>query len=190
MFFVCSTISWSSPNIISPQNSRIDKTTVPHFAYLFCNLLPSHPVGSKPCLEKCKLALGCICFDFLSNLPMSISLSQFTLYFLLCSIYSFDVANHSNHIKSMVHLSFLYVQVCGQRILASKGALGASGAARSYTSLVAPFYVFPCEHAFHAQCLTDYVLQHTDSSEVPSNTSIFLESGVKESIQNAVLVNL
>jgi len=56
-------------------------------------------------------------------------------------------------------------KVCGQRILASKGALGASGTARSYTSLVAPFYVFPCEHAFHAQCLTDYVLQHTDSSE-------------------------
>lgn len=56
-------------------------------------------------------------------------------------------------------------KVCGQRILASKGAQGAAGVARSYTSLVAPFYVFPCEHAFHAQCLTDYVLQHTDKSE-------------------------
>jgi len=64
------------------------------------------------------------------------------------------------------------LQVCGQRILASRGANGALGAARSYTSLVAPFYVFPCEHAFHAQCLTEYVIKHTDKSEVGTNVAL------------------
>jgi ribosomal protein S27E len=56
-------------------------------------------------------------------------------------------------------------QICGERILAPRGMHGALGAARSYSSLVAPFYVFPCEHAFHADCLTDYVIKHTDKSE-------------------------
>ncbi|CAK9261476.1 unnamed protein product [Sphagnum jensenii] len=56
-------------------------------------------------------------------------------------------------------------RICGERILAPRGMHGALGAARSYSSLVAPFYVFPCEHAFHADCLTDYVIKHTDKSE-------------------------
>lgn len=56
-------------------------------------------------------------------------------------------------------------KICGLRLLAPKGAQGAAGAARSYIAIMAPFYVFPCEHAFHSQCLTDYVLQHTDESE-------------------------
>ncbi|KAG0626001.1 hypothetical protein M758_2G095100 [Ceratodon purpureus] len=53
-------------------------------------------------------------------------------------------------------------KICGQRLLVPKVA---PGAARSYTAFMAPFYVFPCEHAFHSQCLTDYVLQHTDQGE-------------------------
>jgi hypothetical protein len=70
------------------------------------------------------------------------------------------------YVLAWIHYRFqLCLQICGERILAPRGMHGALGAARSYSSLVAPFYVFPCEHAFHADCLTDYVIKHTDKSE-------------------------
>lgn len=50
--------------------------------------------------------------------------------------------------------------VCGLSILAL-GGLQAAG----YSSAMAPFYVFPCEHSFHAQCLIGYVIKQTDKNE-------------------------
>nr|ATA62870.1 putative zinc ion binding protein [Hesperocyparis bakeri] len=52
--------------------------------------------------------------------------------------------------------------VCGRKILTSRSGLGL---ARGFTSHMAPFYVFPCEHAFHAQCLIGHVTKHTDPTE-------------------------
>jgi hypothetical protein len=51
--------------------------------------------------------------------------------------------------------------VCGRKILASSG----HGMARGFASPMAPFYVFPCEHTFHAQCLIGHVTKHTDPAE-------------------------
>ncbi|KAL3688498.1 hypothetical protein R1sor_014807 [Riccia sorocarpa] len=55
--------------------------------------------------------------------------------------------------------------VCGRLLLASKGNKPSGPPGRSVTSVMAPFYVFPCEHSFHAQCLTEYVMNHTDRFE-------------------------
>eukprot|EP01018_Ginkgo_biloba_P010354 Gb_14455 [translate_table: standard] len=52
--------------------------------------------------------------------------------------------------------------VCERKILTSRSA---PGMARGYTSPMAPFYVFPCEHAFHAQCLIGHVTKNTDPTE-------------------------
>ncbi|KAH9310908.1 hypothetical protein KI387_025943 [Taxus chinensis] len=52
--------------------------------------------------------------------------------------------------------------VCRRRILTSRSG---HGVARGFTSPMAPFYVFPCEHAFHAQCLIGHVTKHTDPTE-------------------------
>lgn len=40
--------------------------------------------------------------------------------------------------------------------------------ARGYASVgpMAPFYVFPCGHAFHAQCLIAHVTQCTNETQV------------------------
>lgn len=51
--------------------------------------------------------------------------------------------------------------VCGRKILAS----GGHGMARGFALPMAPFYVFPCEHTFHAQCLIGHVTKHTDPTE-------------------------
>lgn len=56
-------------------------------------------------------------------------------------------------------------QVCRRKIL----NVGAEyRMARGYTSVgsMAPFYVFPCGHAFHAQCLIAHVTQRTDQAQV------------------------
>ncbi|BBN08408.1 vacuolar protein sorting-associated protein 18 [Marchantia polymorpha subsp. ruderalis] len=55
--------------------------------------------------------------------------------------------------------------VCGRLILASKGNHASGPPGRTLTTVMAPFYVFPCEHSFHAQCLTEYVLKHSDKYE-------------------------
>uniref|UniRef100_A0A803N7L5 Pep3/Vps18/deep orange domain-containing protein n=1 Tax=Chenopodium quinoa TaxID=63459 RepID=A0A803N7L5_CHEQI len=51
--------------------------------------------------------------------------------------------------------------VCQRRILNTAADFGIS---RGYASLgpMAPFYVFPCGHAFHAQCLIAHITQCTD----------------------------
>lgn len=89
--------------------------------------------------------------------------------FLICTCFvSLTTSNGILfYVLAWIHYRFqLCLQICGERILAPRGMHGTLGAARSYSSLVAPFYVFPCEHAFHADCLTDYVIKHTDKSEV------------------------
>eukprot|EP00249_Psilotum_nudum_P014604 c24909_g1_i1 orf=639-3668(-) len=48
---------------------------------------------------------------------------------------------------------------CGRGILTQQKMHG-----RGYTASMAAFYVFPCEHAFHAQCLISHVLKHTDEN--------------------------
>lgn len=50
--------------------------------------------------------------------------------------------------------------VCGLSILAS-GSLQTRG----YSSVMAPFYVFPCEHSFHAECLIMHVIKQADKNE-------------------------
>lgn len=56
-------------------------------------------------------------------------------------------------------------QVCRRKIL----TVGREyQMARGYTSLgpMAPFYVFPCGHAFHAQCLIAHVTRCTNEAQV------------------------
>ncbi|CAM6102948.1 unnamed protein product [Calypogeia fissa] len=55
--------------------------------------------------------------------------------------------------------------ICGKRILLTNKKWGVRPVAQNYTSGMAPFYVFPCEHSFHAECLTDYVMKHSDKLE-------------------------
>lgn len=54
--------------------------------------------------------------------------------------------------------------VCRRRILNSAADFGIS---RGYASLgpMAPFYVFPCGHAFHAQCLIAHITRCTDPEQ-------------------------
>ncbi|XP_059629451.1 vacuolar sorting protein 18 [Cornus florida] len=54
--------------------------------------------------------------------------------------------------------------VCRRKILTTGGEYRM---ARSYTSMgsMAPFYVFPCEHAFHAPCLIAHVTRCTSQSQ-------------------------
>ena len=59
----------------------------------------------------------------------------------------------------------LYYQGCKRKIL----AVGTEyQMARGYTSVgpMAPFYVFPCGHAFHAQCLIAHVTRCTSEAQV------------------------
>eukprot|EP00250_Pteridium_aquilinum_P006787 c16631_g1_i1 orf=516-3560(-) len=51
--------------------------------------------------------------------------------------------------------------ICGLGILAS-----GSMQTRGYSSVMAPFYVFPCEHSFHAQCLLAHVIKYKDKNEM------------------------
>ncbi|MQL89401.1 hypothetical protein Taro_021975 [Colocasia esculenta] len=53
---------------------------------------------------------------------------------------------------------------CHRRIL---GMGGAQRMSRSYASVgqMAPFYIFPCGHAFHAECLIAHVAQHTSRTQ-------------------------
>ncbi|KAI5058038.1 hypothetical protein GOP47_0026208 [Adiantum capillus-veneris] len=37
---------------------------------------------------------------------------------------------------------------------------------RGVSSVMAPFYVFPCEHSFHAQCLLAHVIKYKDKNEM------------------------
>ncbi|CAL9055510.1 unnamed protein product [Musa banksii] len=54
--------------------------------------------------------------------------------------------------------------VCKRKILTAGGA---PRLARGYTSIgpMAPFYVFPCGHAFHAQCLIRHVTECTSETQ-------------------------
>ena len=52
-------------------------------------------------------------------------------------------------------------QVCGLSILSSQPLQ-----ARGFSPMMAPFYVFPCEHSFHAQCLLKHIVKHKDRNEV------------------------
>jgi hypothetical protein len=64
----------------------------------------------------------------------------------------------------MTSLSANY-QVCRRKIL----TVGREyQMARGYTSIgpMAPFYVFPCGHAFHAQCLIAQVTRCTNETQV------------------------
>ncbi|KAH7283931.1 hypothetical protein KP509_34G031500 [Ceratopteris richardii] len=36
---------------------------------------------------------------------------------------------------------------------------------RGVSSVMAPFYVFPCEHSFHAQCLLGHIIKYKDKNE-------------------------
>ncbi|KAJ7548955.1 hypothetical protein O6H91_07G034600 [Diphasiastrum complanatum] len=55
--------------------------------------------------------------------------------------------------------------VCGRKILALGTVRGSHGSATGYASFMAPFYIFPCEHTFHADCLVGYVTKHVDQGE-------------------------
>lgn len=50
--------------------------------------------------------------------------------------------------------------ICGLGILGS-----GSRKARGYSAVMAPFYVFPCEHSFHAQCLLAHVTKYKSREE-------------------------
>lgn len=60
---------------------------------------------------------------------------------------------------------FVFHQVCKRKILTVGRDLWM---ASSYTSVahMAPFYVFPCGHGFHAQCLIAHVTRCTDEAQV------------------------
>lgn len=65
---------------------------------------------------------------------------------------------------NMTSLSANY-QVCRRKIL----IVGREyHMARGYTSIgpMAPFYVFPCGHAFHAECLIAHVTRCTNEAQV------------------------
>eukprot|EP00252_Welwitschia_mirabilis_P007813 TRINITY_DN19529_c0_g1_i1.p1 TRINITY_DN19529_c0_g1~~TRINITY_DN19529_c0_g1_i1.p1 ORF type:complete len:1023 (+),score=246.07 TRINITY_DN19529_c0_g1_i1:343-3411(+) len=51
--------------------------------------------------------------------------------------------------------------VCNKKILASSR----NGLTSGYTPPMAPFYIFHCGHAFHAQCLIGHVTKHADPIE-------------------------
>lgn len=59
------------------------------------------------------------------------------------------------------------LQVCRRKILNVGGDYRSQG----YASVgpMAPFYVFPCGHAFHSQCLITHMTQWTDQAQVSSN---------------------
>ncbi|RZS00679.1 hypothetical protein BHM03_00030434 [Ensete ventricosum] len=63
------------------------------------------------------------------------------------------------------------VLVCKRKILTTGGA---PRLARGYTSIgpMAPFYVFPCGHAFHAQCLIGHVTRCTSETQVSDKLAI------------------
>lgn len=67
--------------------------------------------------------------------------------------------------------------ICGLGILAS-----GSTQTRGYSSVMAPFYVFPCEHSFHAQCLFAHVIKYKGKDERDQITDL--------QRRLAVLVNL
>lgn len=61
--------------------------------------------------------------------------------------------------------TFVFHQVCKRKILTVGRDLWMTS---SYTSVahMAPFYVFPCGHGFHAQCLIAHVTRCTDEAQV------------------------
>lgn len=56
--------------------------------------------------------------------------------------------------------------------------------ARGYTSIgpMAPFYVFPCGHAFHAQCLIAHVTRCTNEAQVSCGAITLLDFSVSISL--------
>eukprot|EP00271_Cylindrocystis_brebissonii_P008632 TRINITY_DN23099_c0_g1_i1.p1 TRINITY_DN23099_c0_g1~~TRINITY_DN23099_c0_g1_i1.p1 ORF type:complete len:1123 (-),score=263.65 TRINITY_DN23099_c0_g1_i1:370-3738(-) len=55
--------------------------------------------------------------------------------------------------------------ICGKPLLQTSGREGGTLGAMSGGGGMAPFYVFPCEHAFHADCLTKYLMKHAEAPE-------------------------
>ncbi|GAA0186776.1 membrane trafficking regulatory protein [Lithospermum erythrorhizon] len=77
------------------------------------------------------------------------------------SIYSFFISEASKTLSN-VHYNCLVYKVCQRKLLNMGGEV-----ARGYTSvgLMAPFYVFPCGHAFHGQCLIAHVTRCTTPAQ-------------------------
>lgn len=58
-------------------------------------------------------------------------------------------------------------KVCRKKILNMTGSYPMTGVYTSVGSM-APFYVFPCGHSFHAQCLIAHVTKCTTEAQVSS----------------------
>ena len=89
-------------------------------------------------------------------------------------LFSHCVFVTSNVLSSSLHEWF---QVCRRKILNSSSDFGIS---RGYASVgpMAPFYVFPCGHTFHAQCLIAHVTRSTDREQVSADGIAFQNHAV------------